>query len=403
MSKVRVGRVILEESTLRPLSEGPLQNQGRQFNLSGVETSISHSFTDLRRIVSDITLMYGKLVEVVFDSKTHWNGYYRVAGADASLTEWISDGGATVAWSFNLELVGNSNDADIESRLSGSPSLLNDYSAVGERWHAPPVGHRAYWSGSAQPSQVIRTGSDGAMVVYRGVGATVNPRFNCLETSYRLGRSRFVDADGFERSGTMMQLAATGWSLDNGLARMKIVPGSSTFEVSSWGAVSGVWRVKNFAFNINGIYPGPPVSASVIRNEYECVVVRVMWDMSPSGRTTIDFTLRRGSRLVELYARTMLSATIGLQPNPAELGVRTNGRMVAAANDANGNRYILGSARTFGWNLEAGYIAKSASVEFDMFIGSVVGGSAAVAGDTETDLYAQYLGAPSEMVEGIRL
>ena len=67
-----------------------------------------------------------------------------------------------------------------------------------------------------------------------------------------------------------------------------------------------------------------------------------------------------------------------------------------------GNRFALLSARSFTALTATGGLTKAATRTLDFAIGSVVGGSAAGAGDTITDLRDQYLMSMSDVTWGVR-
>jgi len=390
LPKVRVGRITLNESYSKALSD----SGDRKVKISGVEMISSRGLPTLRARVVDLANSYGMMVPVVFENKTDWNGYYIVDGVDPSYTEWGDQGVGIIEWSLELQRFGSDNDIDIESRLTGGTPLLNDFAGAGEIWHAPPIGHAAYWSGPSAPGQVVRVTRDGPITVYRNVDADTNPRFVCSPENYSRGRCRFIDSNGVERVGTNFDTDAVGWEINNGLVSVQ-QGGSGTFRVGTWGT--------GFEFKSwNVLAPSAlaaPVGVSVLRNDYECTVVRLLWNVSPSGRVTADLTLRRGSRFVEVYVQSMLSATLGISAATPEAGTVTGGYMFANAADADGNKYLIGSARSFTGDGPNGKISKATSVKFDAFIG--VG--TAVDGDEPADVYQQYLGSPAERVTGVRI
>ena len=63
----------------------------------------------------------------------------------------------------------------------------------------------------------------------------------------------------------------------------------------------------------------------------------------------------------------------------------------ATTNDGDGNRYVVGCAKTFVSDLATGGLSIASTTVLDFFIGSEIAGTAAVAGDTADDLVGQYL------------
>jgi hypothetical protein len=217
--------------------------------------------------------------------------------------------------------------------------------------------------------------------------------------SYLNGRVRFIDSNALERSGVNYSPAASGWNLNNALVRVQPLASNGVLQVAAW--TGGAWQNISWDILSGGTTLGAPTSCTVLRNECELAVVRLLWTQAP-GRITVDLTLRRGSRFVEVYVQGEFSATLVIQCFTAQAGTAGTGYVSATANDGAGNRYIVGSAKTFANLLTQGGISLASTTTLDAFIGVVAGGSGAVAGDVATDLYAQYLGSPSELVQAVR-
>lgn len=398
MKKLTVGRVRLNESEFRTLDEKPSDNGGRIVSTSGVEIRPLITKEALRALSANINGMAGIMVPVVFGSKSEWDGYYTVRGCSATVTDWDEEGVGLLEWEFELDLVGHANDIDIQSRLSGPPALLNDFSGAGERWHAPPIGHTAYWSGPSQPAQIIRQTVDGPMRVYVPIDPDTSPRFHCPVGEYGKGRVRFIDSDNIERSGQSMNVEPTDWTLTNAMLRVQEIP--EGIMVSAW---DDGWRGKIWQISRDGVALGRPTAVTVLHNEYEMVVIRCLWNLVSGGRCQADLTLRRGSRFVEVYFKSMLQGVIAIKLASTEAGFAGTGFVRADADDSDGNRYVIGSAKTFDADTAVGGISKSATRVLDAFIGAAIGGSGATGAETEDRLLQQYLGAPAERILGVRL
>ncbi|MEU5197292.1 hypothetical protein AB0G86_25125 [Streptomyces scabiei] len=132
------------------------------------------------------------------------------------------------------------------------------------------------------------------------------------------------------------------------------------------------------------------------------VVVRLVASRSP-GRTQLDLTMHRGSRVVEGYLQSGSSATLVTQLVSAETNVNTaaSGYLTATSNDADGNRFVCGSARTFTGSTN-GTLTKSSATFLDFFIGAVIGGGSAVSGDAATDIRNQYIASMAESTYVVR-
>lgn len=366
--------------------------------LKGQESCPPLTAAQLERRREDLLGLAGDFVPVTFTSKARLNGFYRVDSVKADYANYQGNSVLTVNWSLDLERSGTEFEIDHESRLSGPLTRNTTHAVTGDRWLAPPLGHYGLWSGATLPSAVTRTGADGAMLVYRGVPAS-HPRWGVTPEEMLAGRVRFLDSDGLERSGVKFTPSAAGWELHNGLVSVS-VNGSGQFDVRAY---TGAWRSKLWSISVAGTPLGLPASATLLRNTLEQVVMRVLWatDTAP-GRTTLDITLRRGSRFTELYLRRDAAATLAIARSTAEAGSAGTGYVRATVDDADGNRYVIGSALAFTNDLVGGGISKAATSTLDAFVGVAAAGSGAVSGDQPDHLIQQYLGSPNELIVPVR-
>jgi hypothetical protein len=402
--RVKIGRLVLREDHV--VSETIDQNGNRSISVSGQEsmgTATQYPLALISQKREDLLAITDQVVPVIFDRKPNYNGYYQVSLAGGSIEN--HDGlTAMFPWSATLMRVGTEQQIDIESRLGGALTRTNVFSVTGVRCHAPSVGHIAYQTGSTIPLFTTRPTADGAIILYRTLAVGVNPRWACGITNYEKGRTRFIDSNGYERSGVDASMPATGWELSNGLIRVKPLASGGVFEVSVW--TGSAWHVKNYDVTLG---TGPAVTVgtfdycSILENKYEFTAIRLVKSLGP-GRFTLDLTLRRGHRFVELYGQHDFSTTIKIVRSTTEAGTRPGGTgyLVATSNDTDTNKYILGSSQTFTEDAVNGGLSKASTATLDAFIGVVAGGTGAITGDAATDIYAQYIGAPSELIRGIR-
>jgi len=400
---VTIGRLVVRENFV--LQDAVDASNGeRSISLSGEEASPPLTLAILKQRAEDMMGMRGMFLPVVFTNKTDHNGYYMVADVSADITNWNNDI-AKFAWTIKLQQVGADNNVDVESRL-GNIARQNDFSNVGERWHAPSIGHYGYYTGATQPSRFNRISSDGTVIVYRGVPA-VNPRWGSAVGNYMAGRSRIV-VTGVERSGTNLPIGALDWEINNGLVRVTPNNNSTGYlNVSSWSSGSSTWQTKLFRVGVtSGNFIQTVDGATVLRNDAEMVTLRLTKNFAifgEVGRATLDLTLRRGSRVVEGYLQR------GDQANELKVTLFTgenytnssSGYVYATSNDVNGNKFVMGSARNFTPHASGGVVRSNTRV-LDFFIATSVGGSAAVDGDQPDDLYAQYVSSSSEYTMGVR-
>lgn len=404
---IAIGRLSLVEIPANPASSASQSPSAgtapRTLSLSGQESFPAATATTLAALQAkhaDILGLVGAFVPVTFGDKIDLNGYYRVASAGADAINWTGET-ATADWTLALERAGADTEVDVESRLTGGVRV-NNFSAVGSRWHAPPIGHDSYWSGTGSaPSTVTRTGADGAMTVYLGLPTPCIPRYNCTVGNYLSGRVRFTDTNGIERTGIAFPTTASGWTLHNALVRVTPIASLGILSIDAY--TGGAWHTKNWDVQSGGVSLGAPKSVSLLRNEPEIVVLRLLWSLAP-GRVTADITLRRGSRFAELYIQAEVAATLKVVRGTIETGASGGGGayVTAAAGDGAGNRFIVGSALTSAADTTIGGISLAATTTLDAFVGVVAGGSGAVAGDLAADLFNQYVASAAELVQGVR-
>lgn len=368
--------------------------------LEGMESS--PPFTDAQIIArsEDMVAMLDRAMPVIFSTKDTQTGFYTVKDVGANVTDWPEAKWFT--WTLSLTRIGAENAVDMESRL-GTVIRLNDFSNLGERWHAPAAGAYGYFTGVGTPStgsiSRVMADAEGTLTVFRGVPAGANPTWGITAPNYLLGRSRVL-VGGVERSGAGIRVGAADWSLTNGLIRVTPLSSAAMVKVEYWDGAA--WSGYDFDITVGSDLAPPFTAMTVIRNDFECVVIRLVKDKAP-GRILVDLTLRRGARFVEGFIQTDASATLGVKTDSALAGTdSTTGWVNQTANDANGNRLVVGSPRTFTANTSNTGLSKATSTELSFFIGGEIDGTSAVQGDQADDLYAQYIGTMSEQVLAVK-
>lgn len=396
---LQFGRVNLRENY--SLSNQVNATTGEQsVAIEGMESS--PPFTDAQIIArsEDMVAMLDRAMPVIFSAKATQTGFYVVKDVGVNITEWPEAKWFT--WNLSLTRLGAENAVDMESRL-GSTVRLNDFSNTGERWHTPAVGAYGYFTGigtapSGSVSRVMADG-EGTLTVFRGIPAGVNPTWGITAPNYLLGRSRLL-IDGVERSGIGIRVVTGTWVLTNGLIRVTPLSSSAMIKVEYWDGAA--WSGYDFDITVGSDLAPPFTAMTVLRNDLECVVIRLVKDRNP-GRTYVDLTLRRGSFFVEGFIQTDSSGTLGVKTDTAVAGTdSTTGWVRQTANDGNGNRLVVGTPRTYTPNTTNTGVSKTAQTEFSFFIGGEIDGTSAVSGNTGTNLYAQYIGALSEQIQAVK-
>lgn len=390
---IRLGRLTLREDY--QVSE----NSSRELSLTGKESMGARGARTRLQVEQrrdDILSLPGQMVAMSFTQKSHLNGFYIVKDSQAEITNW-DNAWAMLTWGVNLVRVGVENEIDVESRLSGAITRINDFTVVGKRSHAPAVNHKAYWSGSTVPTFVSRVGVEGTVKQYQNLAAGINPRWAVAVTDYEKGRARFIDHNGLERTGTSVNVSPSNWELSNSLIRIK--PGTgNAFDVSAWTGAAWVVRTWDLLYDTSPTSIGVVDYVSILDNSYESVTIRLTKNIAPAGRMTVDLTLKRGASIVEMYVQHQFSTTLTLKRFTVVAGTSSPGYIAETTADVNGMKSIVGSARTFTADAPNHGITKTATATLDAFMGVSM---SANAGDLPADVYTQYIGTPSELVQGV--
>lgn len=393
---VQIGRVTLRED--RELTRSTDDKGVVTLSLTGQESCphLTHAQTVQRGF--DILGLQNALVPVLFTEKPELNGYYQVSSAEADQSTYVDQNVNLIPWQMTIILMGTDSEVDVESRTGGAQTRANNFSGTGERWHGPSLGALGYYAGASVPSVLNRTTVDGTMPIYRNITFGVHPRWACPVGSYGLGRARFL-TDGVERTGTAFAPDQSDWELNNGIVRVKPLISGGVIEVSAW--TGGAWQAKTWDILATAVSLGSFNRISLLRNDYELVTVRLFKALS-IGRVTVDLTLRRGSRVIEVYVQASTSSTLKIVRGTTEAGaLSANSAYVrASAADGAGNRYVVGSAHTLTSDIINGGFSKASTITLDAYVGVEI--ASAPSGDLALDLFNQYLGSPTEVTGVVR-
>lgn len=390
-----IGRLLLRETFKADESVGT----ARTLDLEGQESTPPLTRAALVWRHDNVLALEGGCVHpLTFTDKPERNCYVSIDSVSAEYTEWRSEV-VTSNWKLGLTRLGSDSEIDLQSRLTGAVRV-NDFSLTGERWHAPPIGHYGYQTGTSNPTTMTRAGADGTITVYRGIPAGASPRWGCTPANYLNGRVRLTSS-GTELCGVDQSLSPTGWALTNGLVNVA-VGASASFDVQAY--TGGAWRSKLWNVSVAGSASSITSwdGATLLRNDPEHVILRLSKGLNP-GRATLDLTLRRGSRTVEGYLQTTTSNTLAAYRSTLETNTSfaASGYVVATSNDGDGNKFAAGSARTFTAHTNGG-VQKASSTTLDFWVGVVAGGSSAVSGDAATDLRNMYVACLPETIYAVR-
>lgn len=396
---IQIGRVVLNESAIRPFDES-WSADGRLVTLSGILfNNTTYSVARLTALHDDILNLPESLVPLILDEKTHRNGFYTVVGSKSSIVFLQSQNIIQLTWEVSLRREGAANEVDLEARLSGPANRLNDFTLSGNRWYAPSGNAQALYAGSASPSSVSRVSvGEGTIATYVSLAeATPAIRWYSAIADYGKGRARVISG-GFERAGVGVNVDVNSCILQSTLVSVELKANSLTFSYYDGSTTF----TKDVNLMVNSAALPRPLAASILFNEYDRVTLRCLWNVAGVGRVIGDLTLRRGSRFFEIILKSATATTLGVRRTVAEAGTAGSGFVRATANDTNGERYVVGSSKTFTNDLTNGGFSKASVVRLDAFVGVELNGTTAVTGDTGADLMAQYLGSPSSTVVAVR-
>lgn len=390
-----VGRVTLTEDWQVSARAG---SQGRTLDLTGQEASeaVGGSQATARDRVEGLLSYLDAVVPVTFTNFTHLNGWYRVTDVRVDESTWGTH--TDTRWELSLDRLGGDSEIEIESRLIGG-TRTHASSATPELWHAPAAGWDGYYVGTATPGNVTRSVEvGGSVAVLRPIPAGVNPRWSVPAVSYLAGAAS-VTVNGVVRSGRSSDDTPGSWRLSNGIIRVEPRTSTGTLLVSSW--LGSAWgTAKAFDVKRGSTSLGAAQHVTVLRNDPCEVVVRLTWSHNP-GRTVVDLSLKRGSRFVGVFVQ-QYEASSALRVDDNGGGGTVSNQLTAAGyiasttSDANGNRWVLGTAVAATAAGTFGFAANVAALTLPAYIGCVYGGASPAAGDAAADVNAQWLGAQSE-------
>ena len=346
-----------------------------------------------------------QIVAITLDTDSRTDGFYRLVSGSVQVGHLFDP----FMFDFLVDATRLGTDGDLmfRSKLVGTVAQ-NDHGiteAEAAPFHAIPSGAYGYNPGSTVPTFVTRTGAE-AVRVFRDVDFAVDPWWSVAAADFYDGGA-FIEIGGPNaRSGVTAPNFPNDWQLSNNLIRVSPngTGGRIDMEVHD-GAVwetAKVWRIQS-----GGTDVGQWDAVRILRNAPEECAIRLTRDVAAGGEITLDLTLRRGSRFVTGYLTRHASATLKVVLATAEVGqtVTPTGASSAVGierttNDSDGNRYIIGSARSFTNDLTNGGLSKASTTTLDFFVGSEVDGSSAQSGDTSEDLCLQYLGVLAEHLIG---
>ena len=333
-------------------------------------------------------LELGGVIPLTWSEYDFHDGFYTVNSVSVT-PEIVLPDRALYRWTADLTRLGGPESIEFETRLSGG-TIPNDFALGGERWHAPPPAHTSYYLGVSPLTSITRIGSSISVPVYRSLPPDTDPLCALPTPSDLYTAAATISLDSHVTAATDPPVNPTTVALTNTLLTVSNATGEA-FTVSRHRPAtdSRDWRIL-----VNDVAVSSWRLASILRNSPEQVAVRFYAPGHPV-RLTLDVTLTRGARFAVFYLRRAAAATLRVARTTSETGNTTTPGTVTASTAVAGDRWVIGSSRTFTAFTASGGMARASTVDFDFFLGEEIGGASAQVGDRAADLMAQYLGSPS--------
>lgn len=175
--------------------------------------------------------------------------------------------------------------------------------------------------------------------------------------------------------GTQTANSPTAWMLTNDLVRVLPGPNAGEILIGQWEdsahspAGANAWTYKAYKIikdGATGTSAGDGDTLTIIRNSPECCTVRLWFDHGSRVASSTDFTVRRGSPVVEgLSVVVGTSATLshGFGRYSAEATTSATGGIIATSDDANSNKFRVRSPQTITADNTNGFIRLSSAAQ----------------------------------------
>lgn len=296
------------------------------------------------------------VVPVTFSDAPRLDGFYRVT--DVSLDyQMVGAGKGFVPYQIGLAAITDVHLSRVEYPtvygLRGNAHSVTSYDLMAAV-PGPTQDYTAPFTVDSSTSRPVAEGSAAVLVLDDGAtaaGGTGVGRLIVAPASYYHAGCRVeydvTGAGGFRQAVGRQSFAPSGTlRVGNGLARAVITYGTaaaSKLEVQWWDGSQ--WDTAT-EFYLEGVsVHGELVyySATILRNTAESCTVRfnVLPDTLATGATTVDVTVRRGSRWVMLYVQSVTEAQWRLGFSTSTACTSLTSGLRRTSNNAGGNREII--------------------------------------------------------------
>jgi hypothetical protein len=408
MPILTIGRVGLDVDLDDPEQLRDTVTTTRRITIRGTVLGSTLAETKALRDELGALIDRNQFVPVTWTGDASLDGFYLPRSVSIE-TRSLNESGF-VPFQVGLDRIGTDGDLVFRSKRIGTV-LANDHGvteAESAPFWAPPRGADAVDLGSSIPGSINRTGSGGAMRIWRDLSYAAELYYSTAAAGYLNGRSRIETGTTLrERAGLTIANDVADWRLENELVRVTPNATSGRIDVSHHDGTS--WETAKVWKFLADAGEAPWEYVAVLRNDPEEVAIRLSKGVTTGGISTLDLGLRRGSRIVTGHFTRFAAATLGVELATAEAGtaITPAGASSAVAvrkttNDGAGNRYVVGTSKSHTADLVNGGIEKASVSSLDFFVGSEIGGTGAIAGDQAADLCLQYLGHVSERTIAVR-
>lgn len=400
MSTLSIGRVGLDLS-LDPSSMRVTGAGDRTVVIAGeIAPTSAAEATSLRNELYRMSEIEDMIVPVTFSPDPTINGYYRLVSVMVDIVETSLSG--WYPFSVTLDRAGSDGRIGIQARTNGG--LRSNEHGITTGTYEPlscaPPGFFAHDHGGLVWGSFNRATPDGNVKCWYIGDFDIDPIYSLAASDYYNGAAQIeVGSTLRVLAGLDCENEPADWRLSNGLVRVS--PNATLperWDISIYPGYGSVWdAAKTYKFLVNGTEVDAWDSVSVIKNGPEVVVIRLLNGIS--NRLTVDITLKRGHRNVEFRVNRDAGATFKIMRATNEAGTAFTGGVRATSNDADGNRYVIGTSETpNATDTTAGGLQSDSQQTWDFFISSELHGSGAAAPDDATSLVAQYHGYVSEVL-----
>lgn len=401
--------------------------QGRTVSLSGVQLPATFDDDGWWDLIAWREAMLGHdpasggdepVIPVTVPDVAFFDGFYRVLGVSVglppgSLGTSSELGYMAVPWSASLERVAHSTIASQES-LSVYGLRTNSHSITSADYMVAIPSTAVTWSFPRSGTRSVGdTGKSVAInIVSAGTSGTISHRYQVDPYHHYVGSGRIEWQPGTSWRAVTGRRSFTDVDkvrLSNGLVRVNTVSvsGGKALSVEWWDGTqwdSAVqFEPRQTTNSLGSDNPLESVqAASIVSNRPEEVTVRYVVEFGGlmGERCTMDVSLRRGSRWVEIFVQAGSSVQWRLQThstfNAASTSI-TGG--VRRTSDLNGSRWILaGPTATVKDTTNGAVDTTAAATSVSFGIGCEVGGSGASGQDTAANQIDEFYRPVSETV-----